>query len=98
LAHLKAICCHESIGSPSPSVVAGANRSRETQLMAAESRAFEPDDDLMEICDGVPLRGNQKTTTAVVPSSAIRRSGQRVLRLNPKEVCARNGLSGTGGV
>src|ERR1700691_4730261 len=96
MAHLKPICCHESIGSPSPSRVAGANRSLETQLIAAESRAFEPEEDLMEICDGAPLLGSQKTTTAMLPSSATRRSGHRVLGLNPKNVCAHGGLSGTG--
>jgi hypothetical protein len=59
-AHLKAICRHESIGSPSPSRVAGANRSFATQFSAAESSAFEPDDDLREICDAAPLLGSQK--------------------------------------
>src|ERR1700722_10340276 len=97
LGQLKAICCHESIGSPLPSVVAGANRSLETQLIVAESRASEPEDDLMEMCDGVPLLESQKTTTALVPTSAIRRSGQRVLGLNPKAACACRGFSGTGG-
>ena len=97
LAQLKAICCHESIGSPLPSVVAAANRSLETQLIVAESRGFEPEDDLMDMCDGIPLLGSQKTTTAMVPASVIRRSGHRVLRLNPKDVCACNGFSGTGG-
>src|SRR6202522_3540374 len=97
LGQLKANCCHESIGSPLPSVVAAANRSLETQLIAAESRASEPEDDLMEMRDGIPLLGSQNTATAMVPVSAIRRSGQYVLRLNPKAVCACNGLSGTGG-
>ncbi len=97
LAQPKAICCHESTRSPLPSVVAAANRSLETQLMVAESSASEPEDDLMEMCDGIPLLGSQKTTTAMVPASVIRRSGQRVLVLNPKEVCACNGFSGTGG-
>jgi hypothetical protein len=97
LAQLKAICCHESIGSPLPSMVAAANRSRETQVIVAESRAFEPEDDLMEMCEGFPLLGSQKTTTAAVPTSVIRRSGQSVLGLNPKAVCACNGFSGTGG-
>jgi hypothetical protein len=78
-------------------VVAAANRSLETQLIVAESRAFEPEDDLMEMCDGMPLLGSQKTTTAMVPASVIRRFGQRVLGLNPKVVCACNGFSGTGG-
>src|ERR1700722_20915799 len=96
LVHLKAICCHESIGSPSPSRVAAANRSLATQLTAAESSALEPEDDLIETCDGVPVLGSQKTTTAMVPSSAIRTSGQRVLGLYPKEVCAAIGLAGTG--
>src|ERR1700744_225822 len=61
LAQVKAICCHESIGSPLPSVVAGANRSLETQLIVAESRAFKPEDDLMETCDGAPPLESQKT-------------------------------------
>jgi hypothetical protein len=69
----------------------------ETQLIVAESRAFEPEDDLMEMCDGIPLLGSQKTTTAMVPAWVIRRSGQRVLGLNPKAVCACNGFLGTGG-
>src|SRR5580698_4520431 len=98
MTHLKPICCQESIGSPSPSEVAGANRSLETQLIAAESRAFEPEDDLMEICDGAPPCGSQKTTTAMVPSSAMRRSGHRALGLAPRNVCAHIGLAGTGGV
>jgi hypothetical protein len=79
-------------------VVAGANRSFETQLIAAESRALEPEDDLMEICDGAPARGTQKRTTAMVPSSAIRKSGHFALGLTPRNVCAHIGLAGTGWV
>src|ERR1700679_1012581 len=97
LGQLKANWCHEGIGSPLPSVVAAANRSLETQLIVAESRASEPEDDLREMRDGIPLLGSQNTTTAMVPPSAIRRSGQYVLILNPKAVCACNGFSGTGG-
>src|SRR6202789_2345563 len=57
LGQLKAICCHESIGSPLPSVVAAANRSLETQLIVAESRASEPEDDLRAMRKGTPLFG-----------------------------------------
>jgi len=71
VAQVKAICCHESIGSPLPSVVAAANRSLETQLTVAESKASEPEDDLMEMRDGIPLFGSQNTTTATVPPSAV---------------------------
>ena len=61
-------------------------------------RAFDPEEDLIEMRDGMPVRGTQKTTTARVPSSAIRRSGHRLLGLNPKDVCASGGLSGRGWV
>src|SRR5215472_226311 len=79
--HFHAISCHEAMAEPSPARTAGRKRSFTTQLRAAVSRLSEPEDVLIEGCDGTPLGPTTRTMRAAEGSwtSVWIRPGHRSL-------------------
>ena len=97
--HCNAISCKDSMAVPSPSLVAGRNRSFNTQLTAAASRSCDHEEERTHGCEGTPVTPTRKTTRAAGCSSAIagRRPGQRAAGSNLGAARARTISWGSGG-